>query len=399
MTLLSENRRVQADPLWKYSALCEQDARPERLNLIVGVYRNDEGVCPTLRAVTGAERRLLEHPVSKAYVGPSGNQRFVALLAELVVPNADVRARMRGIQAVAGTGALRLLSELLAQDMPDRTVLLGTPAYINHRPILTAAGLQVEEYPLLDAAGHRDVQLDIEAITQARPGDVVLIQGCCHNPTGTELIPEQWDRLGQALRDHGVIPFFDQAYFGLGNGLDRDLAGMRHVLELVPEAVVSVSASKAWGLYSERAGGAFIVSPDAGVRDDAMTMLETISRAAYSQPSAHGALIVETVLGDPGLRADWRVELDSMRDRLNASRRALVTRLEHAHALPADRLAALQAQRGMFLALPCTPEQMAQLRDRHAIHGLPGGRINLAGVPSTRIDDLAAGLSDVLAAG
>ncbi|BEL07076.1 tyrosine aminotransferase [Actinoplanes sichuanensis] len=369
------------DPLWQLTADCAADPRPDRLDLLVGVYRDDSGAAPVPAAVHAAELRLADRARSKEYVGPSGNIRFRHEMTRLLLADPALEARADGLQTVAGTGALRLLAELLAATGPDRTVLLGTPAYVNHPAILAAARLRTTRYPVT-----ADGAAMLAAVDAAQPGDVLLLQGCCHNPTGLGMSLALWDELAAALSRRGVVPFIDQAYFGLGDGLDEDLAGMRRLLRVVPEAVVAVSASKAWGLYSERTGCALVLSADAGRRQRARTMLETIARISYSQPPAHGAAIVEEILTDPILSVSWRDELEGMRRRLGRLRDGLAT---------GTGFAGLGNQRGMFLTLPLDAAAMLRLRQIHGVYGLPSGRINLAGIPSSRIEAVASAIRSV----
>jgi aspartate aminotransferase len=367
-----------ADPLWQLTADYARDDRAQRLDLIVGVYRDDTGGAPVMSAVRAAELRLAERAGSKAYVGPAGCARFTGSTAALLLGDAGLTARTAGVQTVAGTGALRLLAELLAATGPDRTVLLGTPAYVNHPAILAAAGLRTVTHPVTP-----DGSAMLAAVHAARPGDALLIQGCCHNPTGLSMPAALWDELAAAMARRGVVPFFDQAYFGLGDGLEEDLDGMRRLLRAVPDAVVAVSASKAWGLYSERAGCALILSDDPRHRGHAATLLENIARASYSQPPAHGAAIVAEILADPALTACWRAELETMRRRLGMLRDGLARH---------TGFAGLGDQRGMFLKLPLGPAAMRRLRSEHAVYGLPSGRINLAGIPAGRVETVARAL-------
>lgn len=391
--LMPTMRTPRTDPLWQLTAACDADRRPDRLDLIVGVYRDDTGASPVFGAVAEAERRLADRSPSKEYLGPAGNRAFSTALTELLFPSADVRERTLAIQSVAGTGALRLLAELLAETGPDRTVHLGTPAYLNHRTILTTAGLRVREYPMLLPDGRPHPDAALAAIATAAPGDVLLLQGCCHNPTGTAMPTERWEELARAMAARGVVPFVDQAYFGLGDGLDADLEGMRRMLDLLPEAVVAVSASKAWGLYNERTGCAIVVSDDPARRAHAYSILETTARAGYSQPPDHGARIVHEILRDPGLHTHWLAELEAMRGRLGVLREGLADAL--AHRTGTTAFEPLRDQRGMFLRLPLTETQMGLLREEHAIHGLPSGRVNLAGVPAHRVDHVADAVARV----
>jgi aspartate aminotransferase len=379
--MLLTSPRTTTDPLWQLTADCAGDTRPDRLDLLVGVYRDDSGLAPVMDAVRDAELRLARRSPSKAYVGPAGDERFLHAMSDLLFADAGLSARATGVQTVAGTGALRLLAELLAATGPDRTALLGTPAYVNHPGILAATGLRTETHPVT-----ADGSAMLAAVDAARPGDVLLLQGCCHNPTGLSMPLALWDRLAATLARRGVVPFVDQAYFGLGDGFDEDLEGMRRLLRTVPDAVVAVSASKAWGLYNERTGAAFVLGDDAGRRAQARTLLENIARASYSQPPAHGAAIVGEILADPSLTGRWRCELEAMRLRLGGLRDGLAA---------LTGFAGLGDQRGMFLTLPLDAAAMRRLRSDHGVYGLPSGRINLAGVPSSRLPDVAAAIRAV----
>lgn len=392
--LLIDRSAVQADPLWSLRAKYTDDPRPGKLDLILGVYRDDQGICPVMRSVLAAELRLAERSASKEYRDLSGSADFARLLGELTLGPA-LAERATAVQTVAGTGALRILAELLATTGRGRTVLLGTPAYVNHEPILRAAGLDVRTYPLVSADGTLDVTAMLDAVRQADTGDVLLVQGCCHNPTGLSLPEPAWDELADALCATGVVPFVDQAYYGLGDGLDADLAGMRRLLQRVPEAVVAVSGSKAFGLYSERVGCAFVLAKTAADGGAARALLEGIARASYSQPPSHGADLVAEVLGSPDLRPVWREELESMRRRLGRLRSGLVASvLEH---IDTPALRSVGDQRGMFLRLPLDAAQMRELHERWGVYGIPSGRINLAGIPEACVAETGAAIAAVYA--
>ncbi|MDF0532343.1 aromatic amino acid transaminase [Tsukamurella sp. 8F] len=385
---------LQLDPLWRLSEAWAADTRPDPLNLVIGVYRDEQGVCPVQRAVSIAEARLAERAPSKEYTSPAGNLEFNAGICDLILGDPALIGRATSIQAVGGTGALRLISDLLAVTGPGRTVHLGTPAYVNHPAVLRAAGLRVSEYPL-EQDGRLDAAAALDVARTAAPGDVLLLQGCCHNPTGLGMPLETWIELAHIMAERGVVPFIDQAYFGLGDGVDEDLEGMRAMLEIVPEAAIAVSASKAWGLYSERTGCAIVLSSNPARGEYVRGVLEVVARAAYSQAPSHGARVVAEILGDETLRADWRVELEEMRQRLTLLRAELVAELLATTTVPA--LPQLGQQRGMFLRLPLDADQMERLRIDHAIYGVPSGRINLAGLTSDRIPRVAAAIGEVVA--
>lgn len=391
--LLAQLRPSPPDPVWSLVAQAAADARPGALDLTVGVYRDDDGRVPVMEAVARATDRLAARRGPKGYQGLAGNGRFNAAMTSLLLGSAERVARATTVQTVAGTGALRLLAELVAAASPTRRVLLGVPAYVNHVPLLRGAGLQVVTHPWTTPDGALDAAGLLTAVRSARPGDVYLVQGCCHNPTGTSMSVDLWDALASACLDAGVTPFVDLAYYGLGDGLDADLAGLRLLVDRVPEVLVAVSASKAFGLYSERTGCAVVVGegPAGAGAGAARSVLEASARSLYSQPPGHGAELVAEVLDDDDLRALWRAELDGARDRLTRLRSDLVAGLRSRGACGVA--AAVDVQRGMFLQLPLAASQMHVLRVEHGVHGMPGGRINLAGVPASAIGRLAAAIT------
>ena len=369
------------------------DPRPDRMNLVIGVYRDDTGVCPTMSAVRIGELRRLERDDSKEYIGPHGNLRFNALMTELIVGPGVHPDRLTTFQTVAGTGALRLLADLVVSANPDARVLIGTPSYSNHAPIFRAAGLEVVTHRYLDAEGRVDRDEIVVAILTARPGDVVLLHGCCHNPTGTDLSGEDWIAIAQAAERAGVIPLVDFAYYGLGNGLDADVAGARSLLDYVPEALISVSGSKAFGLYNERAGCAIVMS---GQREAGQVRgtLENLSRTTYSQPPEHGAAVVAEILGNPELRTLWVSELGAMRERITSIRTTVLDFLPR-ELMDQPAWQAVTEHRGMFSQLPLGPAQMERLRREFGVYGTASARFNFAGASSTRLEELAHAIARV----
>lgn len=388
--LLSQLPVPVPDSLWAIARACRTDPRPNRLDLVIGVYRDDEGATPVMGAVAEAERRLAARSASKTYVGFSGDPVFSAEMSKLILgPAGD--GRTTAVQAVGGTGALHILARMAVLSRPDARILVGSPTYVNHEQVFRTAGLEVETFPFLDDAQRPSTQAVVDAVAGARRGDLVLIQGCCHNPTGTDLEAADWEAITEAVLDAGVVPFIDVAYYGLGQGLDEDLAGLRYLTERVPEAFVAVSGAKAFGLYNDRVGAALVLSDP----DDAATVrgtLEGIARSEYSQPPHHGAAIVAEILGDAGLRSEWAQELESMRVRLNTLRS---TFLDHLDPRIGQRpeWQALRKHFGMFTTLPLEPWQMQKLREDFAIYGTDGGRVNIAGLPAPRAKELAEAVS------
>ncbi len=362
------------DGLLTLIGLFRDDPRNSKIDLGVGTYRNAAGVTPVVEAIKAAERILLDEQQTKAYLGPEGDGRFVDLLRPVAFGAADAHAgRLVGVQTPGGSGALRLGGELIAAARPGATVWLGTPTWPNHRPVLEAAGLTVAEYRYFDPATQTLCFDDMHAaLSAADPGDVVLLHGCCHNPTGAELDPAQWDVVAQLVAERELLPFLDLAYQGLGGGLEADAYGVRRVLAAVEEALVAYSCDKNFGLYRERTGALFALARDADAASVVFGNLLTLARVNWSMPPDHGAAAVRIVLDSPELSRLWRTELDGMCRRINAVRNAL--------AAADPRLGFLSRQRGMFSMLPVTPETVATLRRDHGIYMAGSGRINLAGL-------------------
>lgn len=382
------------DPLWDLTYEFGSDERAERLNLVLGVYRDHTGRTPVMAAVREAEIRLAERSESKEYRGLSGNAGFNRALLTMVLGSGGGAERAAAVQTVAGSGALRLLADLICRTRPGTTVWISDPAYVNHRPILEAAGLRVRTFGWCDPEGGFDSAGVLRELGRARRDDVVLLQGCCHNPTGADPSAEDWEALAElAVRD-GWVPFVDLAYHGLGDGLEADLAATRLIAARVPEMLIAVSCSKNFGLYSDRTGCAIVLGASGRSVRHAETALQNAARTLYSMPPEHGAAVVTAILEDDGLRAAWRAELDVMRGRIEANRADLTARLS---ALGHDAQArALARQRGMFSMLPLSSQEMLRLRREHAIYGTTSGRINIAGLPADRVPCLARGIAAVL---
>ncbi len=363
-----------ADGLLTLIGLFRDDPRNSKIDLGVGTYRNGAGVTPVMEAIKAAERILLEGQQTKAYLGPEGDQRFVDLLTPVVLGAAGAYdGRLVGVQTPGGGGALRLGGELIVAARPGAKVWLGTPTWPNHRPVLEAAGLTVAEYRYFDPATQTLCFDDmLAALSAAEPGDVVLLHGCCHNPTGAELSPAQWDTVALLLAERGLMPFVDLAYQGLGGGLDADAYGTRRVLAAVDEALVAYSCDKNFGLYRERTGALFALARDSDAASLVYGNLLALARVNWSMPPDHGAAAVRIVLESRELTRLWRTELEGMCRRINGVREAL--------AATDGRLAFLSRQRGMFSQLPITPAAVTALRHDHGIYMAGSGRINLAGL-------------------
>ncbi len=367
------------------------DPRPEKIDLGVGVYRDAAGHTPVFAAMKAAERRLLETQDSKAYLGPEGNLAFARAVAPVVLGPLAGDERIRSVQTPGGTGALRLAAELIAAADRHTRVWLGTPSWANHAPLMKAAGLTIKTYRHFDPATQSICFEEmIAALEGAEAGDVVLLHGCCHNPTGADLSPAQWQTVAELLAARRLVPLLDLAYQGLGDGLEEDAAGMRGVLERVDEALIAYSCDKNFGLYRERVGLLFLRGRSGAEARVAFSNVLALARANWSMPPDHGAAAVALILEDDALRADWRRELDTMRARIAA------VRAELAAADPA--FAALGRQKGMFSLLPLSKEAIEALRKDQAIYMAGSGRISVCGLTPANLSRFVAVTRAALAA-
>ncbi|MDB5710398.1 MAG: aspartate/tyrosine/aromatic aminotransferase [Sphingomonas bacterium] len=361
------------DPLLALIRAFRSDPRTNKIDVGVGVYRDDQGRTPVFRAVKEAERRLLDEQESKAYLGAEGDIGFFDALKPIIFGRNAYADRLSGLQTVGGTGALRVAAELIARARPDARIWVGNPTWPNHPPILKAAGLEMVGYDHFDVATQRlTISRLFDALSHAAPGDVALLHGCCHNPTGADFDVEQWAEIARLLRDRGVLPLIDFAYQGLGDGLEEDAGGLRIVLDTVGEGLVAYSCDKNFGLYRERVGALYALSSSAAQAKIVQSNLLSLTRANWSMPPDHGAAIVRVILEDAALTADWRAELAEMQDRIVQMRQLL------AEADP--MLAPLARQRGMFSTLPLSPADVARLCETRGIYMPSSGRINVLGL-------------------
>ena len=386
MTMFQTLQPQPPDGLLALIALFREDTRNSKIDLGVGTYRNAAGITPIMEAIKTAEQVLFEEQRTKAYLGPEGDQRFVELLTPIAFGATNIYdRRLVGVQTPGGGGALRLGGELIAVAKPGAKVWLGMPTWPNHRPVLEAAGLTVAEYRYFDPETQSLCFDDmLAALAAAEPGDIVLLHGCCHNPTGTELDPVQWDAVAALIAERGLMPFIDLAYQGLGEGLEADAYGTRSVLARVDEALVAYSCDKNFGLYRERTGALFVLSRDDAAAPVVYGNLLALARVNWSMPPDHGAAAVRIILESKDLTRLWRTELEGMCRRINAVRQAL--------AAADPRLGFLSRQRGMFSQLPITPAAVAALRRDHGIYMAGSGRINLAGLRIADADTFVGAL-------
>ncbi|KJJ99480.1 aspartate aminotransferase [Burkholderiaceae bacterium 26] len=389
--MLATLATVAPDPLWGLTAAFRADPRPDKVDLVVGVYRDDAGQTPVMAAVKAAEERLAAAGASKAYRGLAGNADFNAGLATLLLGNDVGRlARQHTMQTVGGTGALRLLADLIAVASPGARVWVSDPGYVNHVPIMRAAGLAVDRYRWRAEGGVLDADAMFADLWAARAGDIVLLHGCCHNPTGIDMGVGVWQTVAERCAKQGLIPLVDMAYLGLADGLEQDSAGLRLLVDALDTVLVAASCSKSMGLYCERTGAAMVIGKNRAALQPVGGVLERITRSNYSMPPDHGAAIVAAILGDVALTASWRNELEHMRQRIVGNRRRLDDALASLGA-PVS-LQNLSRHKGMFSMLPLDADAMERLRADHAIYGTQGGRINIAGLAPEQIDRVAGAL-------
>jgi len=386
--MLDHLEQQPPDALLALIKLYEADARPGKIDLGVGVYRTADGGTPVFAAIKAAERQLAESQETKAYLGPEGDMGFVhALVPHVFGPEGARGGRIEGMQTPGGTGALRLAVALAAR-AGVRRMLMGSPSWPNHAPIVTDLGLELAGFTHATPDGAVDMDALRAALAAAGEGDAILLHGCCHNPSGIDYTPAQWDEIAALVAQRGVLPIVDLAYQGLGEGMDEDAYGMRAVVDALPEALVAFSCDKNFGLYRDRVGALYVMGGDAGQTARIITNGHTIARATWSMPPDHGAAAVRLVLADEELTRSWLEELTSMRERIASVRRKLAAA---GTAGPVD-LVPLGRQHGMFATLPLSREQIATLRAEHGVYMAGSGRINVAGLTDGNIGSFVAAL-------
>ena len=370
------------------------DPRSDKIDLGVGVYRTEDGRTPVLRAVKRAEARLVEEQDTKTYLALAGGQEFLDAMRDLLLGGAVPASRVAAVGTPGGTSAVRQVCELIRRSNPDATVWVSAQTWPNHGPLIAAAGLPARTYRYLDlstSALDRDGMFaDLE---QVKRGDVVLLHGCCHNPTGADLSVQDWAEMGALLQRTGAVPFVDMAYQGFGEGLDADAAGLRHLAARLPEVLVAASCSKNFGLYRDRVGLAMAIVDDSA-RAKVAAALAGLSRTAFAFPPDHGGRVVATILGDPALRLDWQAEVEEMRTRVATNRRDLAQALRAATG--SDRFGFIAGQQGMFSLLPLDGAQVERLRAEFGIYMLWDGRTNMAGLNTRSVPVLADAIGRVV---
>ena len=394
--MFSELKPLPTDPILGLMAAFKQDTNPKKIDLGVGVYKDEQGNTPVLKAVKKAEAFRLENETSKSYIGLAGNLDYCQKMENLLLGEhpALLANRVRTAQAPGGTGALRVAAEFIKRCNKDATVWVTTPTWANHISLFEAAGLTVKEYPYYDYE-NKDLLFDdmINTLKQVPKGDVVLFHACCHNPSGMDLNAEQWSTVAELAVEVGFTPLVDIAYQGFGSSLEEDAAGLRKLAAAVDELIICSSCSKNFGLYRERIGACSIIAKDAATADISNSVLLSVVRSIYSMPPAHGADIVSTILGSTELTQMWHDELDEMRNRINGLR-TLIKESLAAKGIEQD-FSFIDRQNGMFSFLGINKEQIERLQKEYSIYIVGSSRVNVAGISDANIDYFANAVADV----
>ena len=391
---------LPADPILGLMASYRADSNPKKIDLGIGVYKNETGDTPVMTAVKKAEGMILNSQTTKSYVGPTGAAGYNAIVAELLLGkslNDSLGKRRVTVQSPGGCGGLRLAAEFIKSANPDATVWVSNPTWANHVPLLGSAGLKIAEYPYYDYDSH-SVKFDamIECLSKIDSGDIVLLHGCCHNPCGADLNQEQWQQVRDVALKQGFTVFIDLAYQGLGDGLEEDVYGTRLLAESLSELIVVSSCSKNFGLYRERTGAMTLICDSDAAATVATTQIAGAARAMYSMPPDHGAAIVQLILSNDVLRKEWDAELTEMRDRINGLRAQFVKQIQSIGI--GQDFSFIEREKGMFSFLGVNVDQVQTLVNHYSIYLVNSSRINVAGINDSNIKYLANSLATVLKA-
>lgn len=387
-----------ADPILGLTEAFKQDSNPDKVNLGVGVYKDESGKTPIFTAVKKAEERILAAESSKSYLPIPGPPEYAATVQDILFGRDHVIVtdkRAATAQTPGGTGALRIAGDLFKTIKSDATIWLSEPTWANHNAIFAAAGLQIQSYPYYDAS-KKGLAFDamIDALKKVPAGDIVLFHACCHNPTGVDPTDVQWGQIAEVAQKQGFTILIDCAYQGFAEGLDQDVTGLRMLCETCPEVLVASSYSKNFGLYDERVGGLTIVCDTAERTEIVFSHTKVVIRRCYSNPPYHGGAIVSTVWNDDALRREWQTELDLVRSRVNNMRTLMVETLK-AKGVARD-FSFITSQYGMFSFSGLNKEQVDTLREKYAIYIVGSGRINVAGLTPGNMDRVCSAIADVL---
>ncbi|MDG1120875.1 MAG: aspartate/tyrosine/aromatic aminotransferase [Glaciecola sp.] len=386
------------DPILGLSAAFRADPNPKKIDLGVGVYKDEQGNTPIVGAVAQAQLRLLETETSKTYITPQGVQGYIDGMLELLLGKGNQAVlgnRVAAVQAPGGCGALRILAELLKRCNDNAKVWVSDPTWANHIPLIGNAGLELATYPYFDKST-ASIKFDemLATLKTIPKGDVVLLHACCHNPTGADLTQAQWRQVAEVAQQQGWLPFIDSAYLGFGDDLETDAFGMRLMVESVPEVIIAASCSKNFGLYRERVGLAVMVTENSAQTPIVQSQIQAIARGIYSMPPSYGGALVDIILHDEALKASWVAEVDEMRNRMRDLRGLLVNKLAENGAQ--KDFSFVNQQKGMFSFLCISPEQVKAVRADHSVYFVDSSRVNIAGINLTNVDALAKALVSVL---
>ncbi|BFM50876.1 amino acid aminotransferase [Marinomonas sp. THO17] len=392
-------KAVPGDPLLALIVAHQQDPNPKKIDLGVGVYKDDAGQTPILHSVKKAEAMMVENEITKSYLGVYGATEFSPIIQELLLgKDSDIikQGRIQSTQTPGGTGALKVAADFISANLKGARLWVSDPTWGNHESIFNSAGVEVIAYPYYDSVtnGVRfdDMMTKLEAET--KQGDVLLLHACCHNPTGVDLKMAHWEALTDLVNKRGLLPLIDAAYQGFGDGLEEDMAGLRYMAERVPSMLIANSFSKNFGIYRDRCGGLSVIAETGEEAKNAFSIIGQAIRANYSMPPAHGATVVHTIMSHPELRAEWETEVAEMRNRINGLREKLVIKLA-ASGVSKD-FSFIQDQRGMFSYSGLTLEQVRRLRSEFSIYIADTGRMSVAGVSDDNIDYLCDSIAKVV---
>ncbi len=385
----------QPDEIVPLMIQASEDLRPEKVDLTVGVYRDDSGHTPIMRAVREAEKYLAVHRTTKSYVGPLGDPTFVALIQEFAFQKNIENKFIRGIQTPGGSSALSLILNLIKKAQPQMTIWVSDPTYANHGPTVKSIGLKIKEYPFLNRETNK-LKMDslLTTLESLGPGDAVLLHGSCHNPTGLSLYENHWRKIADIARKRGFFPIIDTAYQGLGSGIKQDAQGLIVMAEKVSHLAMSFSCSKNFGLYNDRVGCAFLMGTNEQEIKNAQTQLAALARPCHWVSPQNGSEIVKHILLTPELKIMWRQELSAMKKRIIGLREKLALALRNETGK--NKYDFIGQNSGLFSILPGTPRQMETLRKDYAVYGLDDGRINIAGLSKNKVLYLAKSIAAVI---
>jgi len=373
----------------------QNDSRELKIDLGVGVYRDESGQTPILKVVKKAEQFLVDTQPTKSYLGSGGNPEFNEAIQALTFGEAATDDRITTLQTPGGSGSLRVAAGLIMRARPDATLWASDPTWANHIPLLGGAGVAIKSYPYYDPET-KDIRFDdmLEVLDTIPAGDIVLLHGCCHNPTGIDFSTDQWQAIADVVVQRDLIPYIDFAYQGFAEGLDEDAYPVRLMVSRVPEMIVSSSCCKNFGIYRDRVGSLSLVGKDGGTSTVLRSQANNIVRTMYSMPPDHGAAAVSHILNDPSLREEWLVELASMRDRLKGMRALLGAALRE--EAPDHDFSHIERAHGMFCFVGITPEQVERVKSEFSVYMVNSSRINVAGITKDNVGHLASSIAAVL---